>query len=164
MRTLFLLIFACIAWTCTVSAQDTRICPQYGGLNTNYASATQWKHKAELVTYHYNEWAVGSDGRVKKMSRAYRHGLKNRNTGIGLLIGGGVALAGGIALLTDGATKIRRNGLFSGSGISSVGSFYEVYFGAAFTAAGVAMTIPGAVLLPRGTKQMKKAQERMANP
>ena len=128
--------------------------------NAPVANATQM-----MEAYHYADWKVTSDGALRK-NRAYKRGLNNRNTGIGLLIGGCASLALSTVLLTDGIVHIRQaNRYQAGSALYNIGRFYETYFGAAFGAAGIAMTIPGAVLLPRGQKQMKKAVERMAaNP
>ncbi len=164
MKTSVFVLLAGIGFSTSLMAQNnTSPRPFYNALNTNYAMATQSQYRIAPETYHYSEWSVGSDGRVKR-SRAYMNGRHNRNTGIGLLVGGAIGLTGGVALLTDGVIGLRKNRLFSNTGISSVGRFYEVYFGAAFTAAGIAMVIPGAVLLPRGMKQMRRAQERMAAP
>lgn len=163
MRTIAFLLFTGVMLT--ASAQNNNgPCPAYQDLNTTYASAAAWSYKAQETVYHYNEWSIGADGRPRR-SRAYQNGRRNRNTGIGLLIGGAVSLTGGIAMLTDGIISIKRRNIYSTtSGLSEVGHLYEAYFGAIFTAAGLGMIVPGAILLPKGTRQMRRAQERMANP
>jgi hypothetical protein len=115
---------------------------------------------AEMKTYHYSEWNVNGDGTVTA-SKAYIRAKGQRNAGIGLLVGGGASLLTGVIMVADGATAIKRDGLL-GNGLVGVGRFYETYFGAFFSVAGLAMTIPGAILLPKATSKMKKIKLRWA--
>lgn len=115
---------------------------------------------AQPQMYHYSDWTVNGDGSVTT-SKAYLRAKGQRNAGIGLLAGGGASLLTGIVMVADGATAIKRDGLL-GNGLVGVGRFYETYFGAFFALAGVAMTIPGAILVPKATARMKKIKLRWA--
>ena len=116
----------------------------------------------QMETYHYAEWKVNGDGSITK-SKAYIRAKHTRNIGIGLMAGGAASLVLGTAMIADGVTSIKRNGgFFNNPDISNLGHFYEVYFGSAFAAAGLGMTIPGAVVFSRGVAHMRKAKERMS--
>ncbi len=113
-----------------------------------------------METYHYTQWSV--DGESVTKSRAYRRAVNGRNTGIGLMAGGGAGLIIGSALLTDGVLSIKRGRM---NGYQTAGRIYEVYFGALFAVAGVSLTIPGAVVTARNSSKMRKIKARaLENP
>ena len=120
-------------------------------------------HYKEIEVYHFQDWKL-SDGNIATY-KPYKRTKAERNTGIGLLAGGGAGLIIGAALVGDGVSFIKRNGgLFGGNDdIRMLGHFYETYFGAFFLAQGIGMTIPGAVIFARASKKLKKIETQWAD-
>ena len=94
--------------------------------------------------------------------RYYEAAKKKRNTGIGLTVAGLATLAGGVALLTDGSLRIKKAINFNNDddAINIVKGYVEIVSGTLFTGGGIGMTIPGTILLSKGTKKMKEYKEQ----
>jgi hypothetical protein len=111
--------------------------------------------------------SIGDDD--YKKSRRYKNGLTTRNEGIGLLSAAGACLIGGPPLLAAGIRGLINDqnapsSLNNNAPDLALAHMMEVMFGALFTGAGVGMSIPGAILLPKGLQRMKKAKQAVNEP
>lgn len=124
---------------------------------------------AAFRRYHTEANLFFADGEQDyRKTKAFKRALQTRKEGLGLIIAGPVSLAGGVPLLTTGIINFVNDINQGTSSIGdnfgpTVGHYMEIVFGALFTAAGVGMSIPGAILLAKGTQRMKKAKATYSN-
>ena len=106
----------------------------------------------------FSEYAP--DAKDYRTSRRYKEAVSKRNAGIALTVVGGTFLVGGPALLGYGINGLINNNhsLYSEDGLTTLGYGISAAFGAILSAAGVAMLVPGVILLTKGSKKMKAAR------
>jgi len=109
-------------------------------------------HQAGLA-----EMSVGGE----RASRRYENAAKKQKAGIVLTAIGGTFLIGGSALLAVGAIGIKNDintgGTYNGGySYSPLTHTVEIAFGTILALAGTGMTIPGAIILAKATKDKKK--------
>ncbi len=94
-------------------------------------------------------------------NRRYESAKHKRTSGIVLLVIGTTFMASGGTLLAVGGTGIKHDIEYGDSGNGLLGSsflshYLELAFGSVFALAGTGMTIPGAILTAKGSRDMRK--------
>ena len=94
-------------------------------------------------------------------NRRYENAKHKQKTGIVLTAIGGTFLIGGATLLAVGGKGIKNDIEYGDSGNGVLGSsflshYLELAFGSIFAIAGTGMTIPGAIITAKGTRDLKK--------